>query len=161
MKTLVRTVVWLPLVIWIGGLFFFGVTAWASFSTVPDTHVAGTIVSKCLHVLHHEGLVAGCIILLFLIIGRVRGIYGHARMAFAITVIMMGLTAFSEYWIMPHMEHDRLAVGGAIDSVPASDPHHADFNRLHNVSTRVEEGVLLGGIVLIILLAHEEDSVRD
>jgi hypothetical protein len=161
MKTLVRTVVWLPLVIWIGGLFFFGVTAWASFSTVPDTHVAGTIVAKCLHVLHHEGLVAGCIILLFLIIGRVRGIYGHARMAFAITVITMGLTAFSEYWIMPHMERDRLAAGGAIDSVPASDPHHADFNRLHNVSTHVEEGVLLGGIVLIILLAHEEDSVRD
>lgn len=160
MKTLVRTVVWLPLVIWIGGLFFFGVTAWASFSTVPDTHLAGTIVAKCLHVLHHEGLVAGCIILLFLIIGRVRGIYSHAKMAFAVTVIMMGLTAFSEYWIMPHMESDRLAVGGAIDSVPGTDPHHADFNRLHNVSTHLEEGVLLGGIVLIILLAHEEDATR-
>ncbi|HEY6448614.1 MAG TPA: DUF4149 domain-containing protein [Acidobacteriaceae bacterium] len=161
MKTLVRTVVWLPLVIWIGGLFFFGVTAWASFSTVPDTHVAGTIVAKCLHVLHHEGLVAGCIVLLFLIIGRMRGIYSYAKMAIAITVIMMGLTAFSEYWIMPRMERDRLAAGGAIDSVPATDAHHADFNRLHNVSTHVEEGVLLGGIVLIILLAHEEGAVRD
>jgi hypothetical protein len=111
--------------------------------------------------LHHEGLVAGCIILLFLIIGRVRGVYGYAKMAFAVTVIMMGLTAFSEYWIMPHMERDRLAVGGAIDTVPASEPHHADFNRLHNVSTHVEEGVLLGGVVLIILLAHEEGAVRD
>ncbi|MGC2637853.1 MAG: DUF4149 domain-containing protein [Acidobacteriaceae bacterium] len=161
MRTLVRTIVWLPLVIWVGGLFFFAVTAWAAFSTVPDTHVAGTIVAKCLHVLHHEGLVAGCIILLFLIIGRVRGVYGYAKMAFAVTVIMMGLTAFSEYWIMPHMERDRLAVGGAIDNVPATDPHHADFNRLHNVSTHVEEGVLLGGIVLIILLAHEEGAIRD
>ncbi|HTW47417.1 MAG TPA: DUF4149 domain-containing protein [Acidobacteriaceae bacterium] len=155
MKTLVRTIVWLPLVIWIGGLFFFSVTAWAAFSTVPDTHVAGTIVAKCLHVLHHEGLIAGCIVLLFLIIGRVRGIYAHAKMAFAVTVIMMGLTAFSEFWIMPHMERDRIAVGGAIDNVPATEPHHADFDRLHNASTRLEEGVLLGGIVLIILLAGD------
>jgi hypothetical protein len=156
MKTLIRTIVWLPLVIWIGGLFFFSVTAWAAFSTVPDTHVAGTIVAKCLHVLHHEGLIAGCIILLFLIIGRVRGVYGHAKMAFAVTVIMMGLTAFSEFWIMPHMERDRLAVGGAIDNVPATEPHHADFNRLHNVSTHLEEAIMLGGVVLIVLLAREE-----
>ncbi|HTV15109.1 MAG TPA: DUF4149 domain-containing protein [Acidobacteriaceae bacterium] len=161
MKTLIRTVVWLPLVIWIGGLFFFSVVAWASFSTVPDTHVAGTIVSKCLHFLHHEGLIAGCIVLVFLLIGRVRGVYGRTRAAFAITVIMMGCTAFSEYWIMPHMERDRLAVGGAIDNVPDTEAHHADFNRLHNISTHVEEAVLLGGVILIILLAHEEGAVRD
>lgn len=161
MKTLIRTVVWLPLVIWTGGLFFFGVVAWASFSTVPDTHVAGTIVSKCLHVLHHEGLIAGCIVLLFLIIGRVRGVYARTRAAFVITLLMMGLTAFSEYWIMPHMEQDRLAVGGAIDNAPATEPHHADFNRLHNISTKVETAVLLGGIILIILLAHDEGAVRD
>jgi hypothetical protein len=161
MKTLIRTIVWLPLVIWIGGLFFFSVTAWAAFSTVPDTHVAGTIVAKCLHVLHHEGLIAGCIVLLFLIIGRVRGVYGHAKLAFAIVVIMMGLTAFSEFWIMPHMDRDLAAVGGAIDKVPASEPHHADFNRLHGVSTHAEEGILLGGIILIILLAREETARRD
>ena len=161
MKTLIRTIVWLPLAVWIGGLFFFPIAAIASFSTVPDTHMAGTIVAKCLHALHHEGLIAGCIVLLFLVIGRIRGVYGHARMAFAVTVIMMGLTAFSEFWIMPHMERDRLAVGGAIDNVPPSEPHHADFNRLHNASTHLEEAVLLGGVVLVILLSHEEAAVRD
>lgn len=161
MKTLIRTVVWLPLVIWVGGVFFFPVTAIAAFSTVADTHVAGTIVAKCLHTLHHEGLIAGCIVLLFLVIGRIRGVYGHARMAFAVTVIMVGLTAFSEFWIMPHMERDRLAVGGAIDNVAPTEPHHADFNRLHNLSTHLEEAVLLGGVVLIILLAREEAVDRD
>jgi hypothetical protein len=161
MRTLVRTIVWLSLVIWIGGLFFFSVTAWASFSTVPDTHMAGTIVAKCLHVLHHEGLIAGCIVLLFLVIGRVRGVYGRAKLAFAITVVMMGFTTFSEYWIMPHMENDRLAVGGAIDNVPPTEPHHADFNRLHNLSTHLEEATLIGGIILIVLLAREERSTRD
>jgi hypothetical protein len=161
MKTLIRAIVWLPLAIWIGGLFFFPVTAAVAFSTVPDTHMAGTIVARCLHFLHREGLIAGCIMVLFLIVGRVRGVYVHARMAFAVTVIMMGLTAFSEFWIMPHMETDRLAVGGAIDNVPPTEPHHADFNRLHNVSTHVEEAVLLGGVILLILLAHDEGALRD
>jgi hypothetical protein len=157
MKTLVRTIVWLSLVIWLGALFFFPVTAAASFSTIADTHAAGTIVAKCLHVLHHEGLVAGCIILLFLIIGRVRGIYANgAKWALILTVLMMGFTAFSEFWIIPHMERDRLAVGGAIDSVPATDPHHADFNRLHGVSEHMEEAVMLGGVLVIVLLAREE-----
>jgi Domain of unknown function (DUF4149) len=161
MKTLTRTIVWLALVIWIGGLFFFPVTAAASFTTVADTHLAGTIVAKCLHALHHEGLVAGCIILLFLVIGRARGVYAGAKWAVIVTIIMMGLTAFSEFWIIPHMERDRIAVGGAIDNVPASEPHHADFNRLHNVSTHVEEAVMLGGVVLIILLSREECLPRD
>jgi hypothetical protein len=161
MKTLIRTVVWLPLVIWVGGLFFFYVTAGVSFATVPDMHLAGTIVAQCLHILHHEGLIAGCIILLFLVIGRIRGVYGRAKLAFAITVIMMALTAFSEFWIMPRMERDRLALGGAINNAPASEPHHADFNRLHNLSTHVEEGTLLGGVILIILLAREGATERD
>lgn len=157
MKTLVRTIVWLSLVIWLGALFFFPVTAAASFSTIADTHAAGTIVAKCLHVLHHEGLAAGCIILLFLIIGRVRGIYANgAKWALILTVLMMGFTAFSEFWIIPHMERDRLAVRGAIDSVPATDPHHADFNRLHGVSEHMEEAVMLGGVLVIVLLAREE-----
>ncbi|HEX4006506.1 MAG TPA: DUF4149 domain-containing protein [Acidobacteriaceae bacterium] len=158
MKTLIRTAVWLSLIIWLGGMFFFVVTAWASFSTVPDTHVAGTIVAKCLHVLHHEGLVAGCIILAFLAIGRARGVYLRGvKTAIAVLVIMMGLTAFSEYWIIPHMERDRMAVGGAIDSVPSSDPHHADFNRLHRVSEHMETAAMIGGLILVVILSLEHD----
>jgi hypothetical protein len=162
MKTLVRTIVWLALVIWLGGMFFFIVTAAASFGTVADTHVAGTIVAKCLHVLHHEGLVAGCIILAFLAIGRSRGVYVRGvKTAIIVTIIMMGLTAFSEFWIMPHMEVDRIAVGGAIDSVPPSDPHHADFNRLHGVSEHLELANMIGGLVLVFLLASASTEARD
>jgi hypothetical protein len=156
MRTLIRTAVWLSLIIWLGGMFFFVVTAWASFSTVPDAHVAGTIVAKCLHVLHHEGLVAGCIILAFLAIGRARGVYTRGvKMAIAVVVIMMGLNAFSEYWVMRHMDADRVAVGGAIDNVPSTDPHHADFDRLHRVSEHMETAAMIGGLVLVVLLSLE------
>ena len=59
MRTLLRTLVWLAVVVWFGGLLFFPITAWAAFGTIADTHAAGTIVAKSLGVLHHEGLFAG------------------------------------------------------------------------------------------------------
>ena len=159
MKTIVRAVVWLALIVWLGGLFFFPIAAAAAFGTISDTHLAGTIVAQCLTILHHEGMVAGCIIVVLLGIGRATGIFQRGlAMAFAVTVIMIGLTAFSQFWIIPHMERDRMAVGGAIDSVPATEPHHADFNRLHHVSVHLEEAVMLGGIVLVVLLSRPEPA---
>ncbi len=161
MKILVRTIVWLALIIWLGGLFFFPVAAAAAFGTIADTHAAGTIVAKCLGVLHHEGLVAGCIILLFLVIGRARGVYARGvKMALAVTVIMMGLTAFSQFRIIPHMERDRIAAGGAIDNVPPTDARHKDFNRLHHDSEHLEEAVMLGGIVLVFLFNYAASGPR-
>lgn len=156
MKTIVRTIVWLAVVVWLGGLFFFPVTAAAAFGTIADTHAAGTIVAKCLGVLHHEGLVAGCVIVVFLAIGMLARVYSRVAVAgIAVTLLMLGLTAYSQFSIIPRMEKDRIAAGGAIDSVPPTDPHHADFNRLHHTSEHVEEGVMLCGVVLVILLAHE------
>jgi hypothetical protein len=70
------------------------------------------------------------------------------------TLIMLGLTAYSQYSIIPRMEGYRLAAGGAIDAVPAGDSNRVAFNRLHGVSEKVEEGVLVGGIVLVVLLAR-------
>lgn len=156
MKTLVRTIVWLALILWLGGLLFFPVAAWAAFSTIADTHQAGTIVAKCLAVVHHEGFIAGCLIILLLGIGRAMGVYRKGvGIAFAVTAVMLGLAAFSQFWIIPHMERDRIAVGGAIDNVPSTEPHHADFNRLHNVSVHLEETVMLGGVVLVVFLSRD------
>lgn len=156
MRTLVRTIAWLALIVWLGGLFFFPIVAAAAFTSISDTHAAGTIVAKCLGVLHHEGLIAGCIVLLLLLIGRATGVYAGIRSAFVVTLIMMGLTAFSQYSIVPHMERDRIAAGGAIDNVPRTDPRHADFDSLHNRSVHLEEAVMLLGIVLVILLAAQQ-----
>ncbi len=156
MKTVLRTFTWLALVVWLGALLFFPVTAWAAFSTIADTHAAGTIVAKCLAVLHHEGLVAGCIIVLLLAIGRAARLFTNLSViGIVLALLMMGLTAFSQFWIIPKMESDRIAAGGAIDSVPKSDPRHADFDRLHNTSERVEELVMLGGVLLVVVLAKE------
>ena len=157
MKSLIRTIVWVALVVGFGGLLFFPITAWASFSTIADTHQAGTIVAKCLGVLHHEGLVAGCVIVVLLALGYAMKTFRMSTMSIGIVValLMLACTAWSQYSIIPRMERDRIAAGGAIDSVPKADPRHVDFDRLHNLSTDVEEAVMLGGLVLVILLARD------
>ena len=157
MKTFFRIVVWLAVVVWLGGLLFFPITAWAAFSSIADTHAAGTIVAKCIGVLHHEGLFAGCLIVVFLELGALLQAFRRstAWVGIVVTLLMLACTAWSQFSIIPRMERDRIAAGGAIDSVPKTDPRHADFDRLHNVSTDVEEAVMIGGLILVILLARD------
>lgn len=157
MKTFVRTLVWLALVFWLGGLLFFPVAAYASFGTLTDTHAAGTIVAKCLNVLHHEAFIAGSAIVLFLALGYFLRAFRLSTVSIGIvlTLLMIACTAWSQYGIIPRMERDRVAAGGAIDSVPGTDPRHADFDRLHHVSTDIEEAIMLGGFVVLVLLARD------
>lgn len=162
MKTLLRSIVWLALIVWLGGEFFFFITAWAAFSTLAsNTHAAGSIVSLCLGVLHREGLYAGAIIVILLGMGLVTR--AHRRSAIAailVTLGMMVLTGYSQFSIIPHMESDRIAAGGDIDAAPATNPSRIDFNRLHHTSVDVETGVVLGGLLLVALLAHASTDPR-
>jgi hypothetical protein len=154
MKTALRALILLLVALWLGGVMFFPVVAASAFGSISDTHVAGTIVRKCLLVLHYEGLFAGAFIVVLLLIAQVaRAFHRNVAAAVVVTLLMLGLTAFSQFWIIPKMEGYRIAAGGAIDAASRSDPNRVEFNKLHGWSTKVEEGVLLGGVVLVILLA--------
>ena len=162
MKTTLRSLLYLALIVWLGGLFFFPVAAQAAFTNISDTHAAGTIVATCLRVLHHEGLFCGVLIVILLAIGRLTSVYrGSALAGIVVALVMIGLTAFSQYWIIPRMETYRIAAGGAIDNVPKTDPRHRGFDHLHNVSVDVEEAVMIGGVVLVFLLAHASSEPRE
>jgi len=76
----------------------------------------------------------------------------------ALVVVMVALTAYSQFGIIPAMERDRIAAGGVINSVARDNPARADFDRLHNRSTWVEEGVLLLGIIVVALIANAETA---
>src|SRR5579885_1512533 len=147
MNSFLRALILLLIVLWLGGVMFFPIVAATAFSTLPDTHQAGTIVGKCLRILHYEGLFAGTLMVILLLAAR--RIRAYTR---NIALAMLVLTAFSQFWIIPKMESYRIAAGGAIDAVAQDDPNRVAFNKLHVVSERVEEGVLLAGIVLVGLL---------
>src|SRR5271156_6710305 len=150
MKTLLRALILLLVVLWLGGVMFFPVVAASAFGSIADTHVAGTIVRKCLLALHYEGLFAGALIVVLLLIAQAAGaLRRNVAAPVVVTLIMLGLTAFSQFWIIPKMEGYRIAAGGAIDAVDRADPNRVAFNKLHGWSTKLEEGVLLGGVVLV------------
>jgi hypothetical protein len=156
MKTFLRTFAWLPLIVWLGGEFFFVITAWAAFHTLPyDQHAAGTIVGLCLRTLHREGLYAGAVIIVFTAIGfGARAFRASVLPAILVVLVMMGLTAYSQFSIIPRMDRDLAAAGGTIESLPATNPARIDFNRLHHRSVHVESGVMIAGLLVVVLLAH-------
>jgi hypothetical protein len=159
MKALLRTLLYLSLIVWLGAEVFFPVVAAITFTTLrPDTHAAGTIVGHLLRILHGMGLVSGMVLLALLLLAPAWGVY-RPRIALAAMVpvfLMIALTSFSQFVIIPSMERDRIAAGGAIDTTTPDNPSTAHFNRLHNRSENVEMGVMFLGLVSVVLIAIAE-----
>ncbi len=164
MKTVMRALISLCLIVWIGGELFFPVVAALAFGILaPDTHTAGRIVGSCLRVLHYEGMVAGALLILFIILGSRVGMFCGRKLyiALVLVVLMLALTAVSQFGIIPRMETYRVEAGGAIDTAALDDPARVAFEHLHRTSENVEEAVLFLGLVLVgFLAASEESSVR-
>jgi hypothetical protein len=110
------------------------------------------VVRGSLLMLHNIGTIAGFIYLIFTLLLLGLGDHRKARFAELILVAaMIGLTAYSQFSIIPRMEQDRVALGGEVNTSPADAAAHLDFNRLHHLSTNVEGGVLLCGLVVLAL----------
>jgi hypothetical protein len=73
-------------------------------------------------------------------------------------VIMIALTVYSQFGIIPSMERDRIAAGGAIDTAQTANPVTVHFNKLHNRSEHVEEAILLMGLATVVLVAAAETA---
>src|ERR1700677_2712116 len=162
MKTLLRTLLYLALIVWLGAEIFFPVVAAITFTTLqPNTHSAGTIVGELLRILHGMGLVSGLVALALLALAPAWGIYKprDVLVSMALLVLMIGCTVYSQFGIIPAMERDRVAAGGAIDTSDAGNPITIDFNKLHNRSEDVEMAILLFGVATVVFVARAE-SVR-
>ncbi|MDR3753860.1 MAG: DUF4149 domain-containing protein [Terracidiphilus sp.] len=159
MKTLLRTLLSFALIVWIGAEIFFPIVAAITFNTLrPDTHTAGTIVGQLLRILHGMGLVAGVVALAVLALAPAWGIYKpRAVLApMVLLVVMIAATVYSQFGIIPAMDRDRSAAGGAIETTDITNPTTIHFNKLHQRSVVVEETVLLLGLAAVVLVAWAE-----
>lgn len=146
-----RFLMLLSLVVWIGGIIFFAfVVAPSLFMIVPSQHVAGLVVARSLTSLHWIGMVAA---LVFLICGMIAS---RGMSKIVLVGIMLVLTLILQFGIVRRMEQLRASVPNADVSVlMPNDPTRAQFDRLHNYSTKLEGSVLLLGLVTIFLVARE------
>ena len=91
MKTLIRTLVMLGLIVWLGAEIFFPVVAQVAFTQLaPDRHAPGLIVGSLLRMLHGVGLVSGMVLLALLALGPAWGIFRAKPALAATTVVVRG-----------------------------------------------------------------------
>jgi hypothetical protein len=159
MKTLLRTLLYLALIVWLGAEIFFPIVAAITFTTLlPDTHTAGTIVGQLLRILHGMGLVSGMVALALLALAAARGIYKPRTVLapMALILLMALFTLYSQFCITPAMERDRIAAGGVVDAADLSNPSRIDFKKLHSRSENVEGMIILLGLASVVLVAQAE-----
>jgi uncharacterized membrane protein len=159
MQTVLRALRLFAMVAWVGGLIFFAfVVAPVAFHSLPSTHEAGIVVGGTLRVLHWIGLIGGALFYVATAILWLRAEVS-ARVAFAIqltlTGIMLAATAYSQFRILPAMDHDRKLAGGVVETAPEENAGRVDFERLHVLSERLEGAVLLCGLGVVFMLSRE------
>jgi len=153
MTTFLRILRLYPLALWAGGEVFFVIVAGISFSVLPDAHLAGLVVRNALLALHWIGIVGGVIYLLATLGLMAMQRDGHRARTVEIVLVfvMLGLTMYSQFSVIPRMENDRLGLGGDIATASKDSPARRDFDGLHKVSVDLEGAVLVGAFVLLAL----------
>ena len=147
----------LSLIVWLGGIVFFGaVLAPTVFTVLPTRHLAGSVVSPSLNRLHWMGIISGIVFLITsMIYARLATGSAHVFAArHVLLIIMLLLTLTSQFAITPKMATLRASMGN-IDNVSPTAPARVQFNALHIWSTRLEMGVLLLGLVVVYLTAAQ------
>ena len=151
----------LCLAIWLGALIFFPVVAQTSFTVLPSTHMAGLVVRNTLIDLHWMGIVAGIIFLAGSLVEN-RLTVGRPRvfaLSHILVMLMLALTAISQFAIIPRMDVLRITAG-EISALSASSPLRAQFDSLHAWSTRIEITVLVLGLVVLYSVARRFSRSR-
>jgi uncharacterized membrane protein len=151
-----RYLMLLSLIAWIGGLIFFAfVLAPTAFQVLPTTHLAGNVVGRALGKLHYIAIACAIVFLLSSLIYNwlADGEVNVFAARHVLVALMLGLTCWSQFSIMPRMDALR-AQFGDFGAVALTDPLRMKFDALHAWSTRVESFVLLIGLVVIYLAAN-------
>ena len=154
--TWLRALMLLALIVWIGGIIFFAlVMAPTLFTVLPSTQLAGNVLAPALTKLHWMGLISGAVFLVSSVAYNWRK-YFQLRLFTAthvFVVLMLALTAVSQFVITPRMRELRSQLR-MVDLLSPVEPVRAEFNRLHEWSTRCESGVLFLGLVVVVLTAR-------
>jgi len=154
MSTLLRTIEFLGLSLWLGSdVFLSFVVAPGAFRIVGSRDQAGAMVGYALGVMHMGGIVCGLVFLLARLL-RTKTFASFVTPAALFVVRMVALTAISQYTVSAKMATLRLQMG-SIQASAADNPLLAEFSRLHRISVSLESGVLLAGIIAIYLMARE------
>lgn len=155
MKTAVRMISLIALIVWIGGIIFFSaVEAPAVFGVLSPVsggrHLAGEIVGRSLSKLHWLGIICGGPLGLSILSSKAKSRVLQTRLVVAMVV----LTGFSQIWITDRMSAIRAQAVAIEQSSPESQ---VQFDRLHKLSVITEGAVLTLGLAVVFLMARDQE----
>jgi len=115
----------------VGGLAFFAfVVAPVAFGSLASAHEAGMVVGGTLRMLHWIGLIGGGVFCLatgwLWLWAEVPARIGFARQL-ALTAVMLVVTAYSQFSVLPAMEVDRALAGGEVETASLDNAGRVDF----------------------------------
>ena len=153
MSTLLRTIEFLSLALWLGSDAFLSfVIAPGAFRVLGTRDAAGAMVGFALGRMHLLGVCCGLVFLLSRLL-RTRTFASFVAPVALCVVLMIALTVASQVAVSPRMAILRLQMG-SIQSTAPDSPLLAEFTRLHSISVTLEAGVLLAGIAALHLLVR-------
>jgi hypothetical protein len=154
MSTLLRTIEFLCLGLWLGSdVFLSFVVAPGAFWILPSRDQAGAMVGFALGRMHLLGVACG-IVLLLARLARTRTFASFVTPVALCVVLMIAFTIASQVGISPRMAMLRVQMG-SIQATAQDSPLLAEFNRLHRISVSLESGVLLAGLGMLFLMVRE------
>ncbi len=163
MSTFLRTIEFLGLSLWLGSdVFLSFVVAPGAFRILESRDEAGAIVGYLLTRMHLGGILVGIVFLLARLV-RTKTFASFVTSAALCVVLMIALTAISQYTVSPKMAALRVQMG-SIESVTAKrstqataadSPLLEEFSRVHRISVTLESGVLLAGLAAMYLMVKD------
>ena len=154
MHDLLRFLLLLCLVVWLGGIGFFSVVeAPTILHVVRDRQLGGVIIRASLTQLHYIGITCG---LIFLVISlRLNHIETGAAKFFQLSNLLvlgkLALTLMSQLVLLPAVESLR--------SRPLTPASIAQFERMHGWAVGLEAGTLIMGLGVLWLAGRRLRSV--
>jgi uncharacterized membrane protein len=154
MSTLLRTIEFLCLGLWLGSdVFLSFVVAPGAFRVLGSRDAAGAMVGFALGRMHLLGVICG-VVLLLVRLARTRTFGSFVAPVALCVVLMIALTVASQVGVSPRMAVLRVQMG-SIQATAQDSPLLAEFRRLHSISVSLESGVLLAGFAGIYLMVRE------
>lgn len=152
------------MVVWVGGLIFFAfVEAPTAFHVMGTNRQFAQLIGDSISQLNRLGHLSGFIFLIATTMVWLRA-WRRRRWLLVtqivLVVLMIAATMYVQASILPAMERDRSAAGGDINAVPATNPVRLDFDRLHDLSEKVEGTALFLGLGVILVMAAEPSGER-
>jgi uncharacterized membrane protein len=135
---------------WVGSIVYLSfVVAPGAFGVLQSRDQAGLIVGYSLARLHYMGIVAA---VLYVAAGLALApsLKTFAQPAMLGVILMFALTGISQTRVTPRLAELRTEMV-SVDATPKDDPLRVEFDRLHQMSVRIEVVVLLTGVVALFL----------